>query len=124
MGLGVKFSDGPDGGLTAIGVEKGGSVADAGGEIGDVWLTIDGERATEVLGQRHDGTRAHRPGVPLTVLVERASERLVIRPMWRSDDPKRRPSQPPSLRAACRRALSTSTSGSASLIARKSAGAP
>jgi S1-C subfamily serine protease len=69
MGLGVKFSDGPGGGLAVVTVEKGGSVADAGGLIGDLWLTIDGQPAAEVLAEWHDGTRQHRPGVPLTVAV-------------------------------------------------------
>jgi hypothetical protein len=86
MGLGVEFTDARDGALSVIGIDEGGSVAGAGGKIGDLWLTIDGQPAVEVLAQWHDGTRPHRPGIPLTVEIDRAGERLVIRPMWRSDE--------------------------------------
>jgi hypothetical protein len=86
MRLGVEFSDGPDGRLLVIGLDACGSVAQAGGKVGDRWLTIDGEVAIEVLAQWHDGTRPRRPAVPLNVVIGRNGERSVIRPMWRSDE--------------------------------------
>jgi hypothetical protein len=75
MRLGVEFSDGPDGRLLVIGLDACGSVAQAGGKVGDRWLTIDGEVAIEVLAQWHDGTRPRRPAVPLNVVIGRNGER-------------------------------------------------
>jgi hypothetical protein len=43
MGLGVEFSDAPDGGLLVIGLDAEGSVAEAGGKVGDL-LTISEQR--------------------------------------------------------------------------------
>jgi hypothetical protein len=86
MRLGVEFSDGPDGRLLVIGLDACGSVAMAGGKIGDLWVTIDGLPAAEVLAQWHSGKRPHRPGVPLTVEIDRNGVLLVIRPAWRSDE--------------------------------------
>jgi predicted metalloprotease with PDZ domain len=87
MRLGVKLSPRPDGGLTVVAVHDGGSVASAGGKPGDVWMRVDGVAAAEMYARWKDGTCPRRPGIPIQVEVLREGERLVHRPMWRTDEP-------------------------------------
>jgi predicted metalloprotease with PDZ domain len=87
MTLGATFSVRPDGTLEVLTVQPAGSVASAGGNPGDRWIAIDGTPPAEAFVAWQDGTRQRRPGIPLTVEVLRDGERLVHRPMWRTDEP-------------------------------------
>jgi hypothetical protein len=70
--LGIKFSAEVDGTLSVVALDEGGSVASAGGQIGDIWVTVHGVPAAEVRAEWQDGTRQRRPGIPLTVKTANA----------------------------------------------------
>jgi hypothetical protein len=84
--LGVELGpDRPDGSVVVIAVEEGGSVAAAGGRVGDLWLTIDGELAAQVLISWADDMRPRRPDVPISVEIKRNGEHLLIGPSFRDE---------------------------------------
>jgi hypothetical protein len=85
MKLGVRLRSTHEGDLVAIDVDPTGSVVSAGGEVGDVWLSIDDQPAAQVHAEWQSGARPRRAGVPLKVEVRRNGQSTIIRPMWRSE---------------------------------------
>jgi hypothetical protein len=79
MGLGIAFSiERPDGGLPVVEVDGGGPVARAGGNVGDVWLSIDGSRVLDVINGWTSGARVRTPDVAFMVQIERGGVRMML----------------------------------------------
>jgi hypothetical protein len=79
MALGVTFGiKRPDGDLPVVKVDADGAVAAAGGRVGDVWLTVDGEPVIAVFEDWLDGTRVRSHSVPIIVRFMRAGIGLTI----------------------------------------------
>jgi hypothetical protein len=79
VGLGIAFGvKRSDGGLPVIEADPDGAVATAGGRVGDVWQTIDGDPVIAVFDGWLDGTRIRTPGAPIMVRLMRASVGMTI----------------------------------------------
>jgi hypothetical protein len=85
--LGVSFGPPrPNGSVELTEVDPDGPVGLAGGQAGDLLLTIDGLSAMAMRLAWHDGSRMRRVDAPMSWIVERSGRRMVIGPAWRAED--------------------------------------